>query len=116
MLASVNNKSYTTPRVLDSFFGGFRWEFPPHWSIIGAYYHIDNHFYESGTVLTYCATAAHSNCAGYVNQESFRVDYEFNRHYDVYSGFNYSTVADGQASGFAKDNDFTFTTGLHVKF
>ena len=44
--------------------------------------------------------ASGSQCAGHFDQGSFLVDYEFNKHLDVYAGTTYGRVADGLASGF----------------
>ncbi|MGO8955114.1 MAG: porin [Rhodomicrobium sp.] len=55
-------------------------------------------------------------CAGDLNQGSFLVDYQFNKHFDVYSGISYSEVAGGLSSGYLNSNMTTFATGMRLKF
>jgi predicted porin len=57
-----------------------------------------------------------ANSAGAYNDASFVVDYQFNKHFDVYAGVNYSTLNGGMASGFLSDNQITIVTGTRFRF
>jgi len=57
-----------------------------------------------------------ANLAGTVNDGSFVADYQFNKHFDVYAGVNYSVIDGGLASGFLANNNTSVVTGARVKF
>ena len=44
------------------------------------------------------------------------VDYQFNKHLDLYSGVNYSQVAGGLGSGFLSSDMAVFVSGLRLRF
>ena len=44
------------------------------------------------------------------------VDYQFNKHFDVYAGVNYSTIDGGLASGYLANNNTSVVSGVRVKF
>ena len=54
--------------------------------------------------------------AGTVNDGSFVVDYQFNKHFDVYAGVNYSAIDGGLASGYLANNNTSVVTGARLKF
>ncbi len=57
-----------------------------------------------------------ANSSGSYDDVSFVIDYEFNKHFGIYSGVNYSTLDGGLASGYLSDNQTTFVTGARLKF
>ena len=46
----------------------------------------------------------------------FVADYQFNKHFDVYTGVNFAEVGGGIGSGFMNDNMTTVMTGARLKF
>src|ERR1700722_1771191 len=74
------------------------------WNFTGPLYHITQNNWtiglgSSGTDGLGCS-AAGLLCAGNFKEASFVVDYIINKHYDIYSGVNWSEVTDGLANGF----------------
>ena len=57
-----------------------------------------------------------ANCAGYLNQGSFLIDYAFNKHWDAYAGISYIENGGGLNSAYLNDNMATFVTGMRLKF
>ncbi len=122
ILSSITANDYTTDRILQLFWTGAKYELPSGWNFTGAFYHVDQNAYVSKGKT--CATAAlpttgiqiNSNCAGSYNDGSFVADYQFNKHFDVYAGVNYSTLDGGLASGYLNDNQTTVATGLRLRF
>jgi predicted porin len=137
-LAFVNNNAYVTDRVLQTWWAGAKYDLPSNWSIVAAFYRIDQNNYVRGAVGDFpgqdgksCATAraaltpaqlhtglnaTPTQCAGELNMGSFMVDYAFNKYFDVYSGVNYSEIDGGLASGFIKSDSFLFMTGARLRF
>jgi hypothetical protein len=54
--------------------------------------------------------------AGEVNEGAFLIYYPLNKHFDVYSGVNYSVNAGGLSSGCLNNNMTTFASGFRLKF
>jgi predicted porin len=112
---------------------GAKYELPSGWSFTGAYYYEDRSNFLKKSAAGTCPAASDSNCAGNLNQGSFVVDYQFNKHLDVYAGVDYAIVANGMASTFAGSQNptnypanpkgtattvdqTTFMTGMRLKF
>ena len=125
-LASVTTNAYTTDKILQTFWTGARINLPSGWSFTGAYYNYTQNEYINSKRKN-CATAARvtgspginpepANCAGYLNQTSFLIDYAFNKHLDAYAGVSYMNNGGGLNSGYLNDNMATFMTGLRLKF
>jgi len=88
----------------DMEWAGARYAMSSGWNFTGAAYYITQNNWTiglgpDGTQGLGCA-AAGLLCAGTFREASFAVDYIINKHYDVYSGVNWSEVAKGLASGF----------------
>jgi len=133
-LLTVNNQPYApgSSKVLQTAWTGARYELPSGLSFTAAYYRLGQNAYLTSAAAgkNTCAfitagnkaTAAYvgntvaSNCAGDLNQVSFLVDYQLNKHFDVYSGISYSEVAGGLASGFLNSSTTAFVSGLRLKF
>ncbi|MGB8871041.1 MAG: hypothetical protein WCC96_17600, partial [Rhodomicrobium sp.] len=85
-------------------------------------YHVDQNAYVSKGKTCVTATLPttgiqiNSNCAGSYNDGSFVADYQFNKHFDVYAGVNYSTLDGGLSSGYLNDSQATVATGLRLRF
>ena len=104
-LVSADVIAFQTAKTFDFYWTGAKYAMPSGWSFTGAYYHVDQNSYTADGKT--CAVAAGafgpagaSNCAGSYDQGSFLVDYEFNKHFDVYAGITYGRVNDGLAANF----------------
>ena len=74
------------------------------WNFTGAYYHITQNSWTIGLGPSAndgigCVNAG-LLCSGIFEEASAVVDYVINKHYDVYTGVNWSEVTDGLANGF----------------
>jgi predicted porin len=95
--------AFQTAKVFDFYWTGAKYALASGWSFTGAYYHINQNSFEADGAT--CAStnkgpAGASQCAGSYDQGSVLVDYEFNKHFDVYAGVTYGRVADGLAANF----------------
>jgi predicted porin len=135
-LAFVNNQAFVTDRVLQTIWAGAKYDLPANWSIVGAWYHIDQNNYvrttlntngtvanvrscsqaRAAVVLPVTGNPTPTQCAGNMDMGSFMIDYAFNKYFDVYSGVNYSTISGGLASGFLQSDSFLFMTGARLRF
>ncbi len=117
LISTVVANPYATDKVLQLAWTGARYELPSGWSFTGAYYHVDQGAY-TGTVSVPAAGTiqAKANSAGTANDASFLVDYAFNKHFDVYTGVNYSALDGGLASGYLNDSQASVVTGGRLKF
>jgi predicted porin len=100
-LVVPDNDAFTTDKKLDFYWTGAKYAFPSGWSFTGAYYHVDQNSYKAGGKS--CAdvglgSAGATQCAGSFDQASFLVDYQFNKHFDIYAGINYGRSSDGLAA------------------
>ena len=122
-LVGVTTNAYTTDKILQTFWTGARYQLPSGWSFTGAYYRYTQDEYINSKGKN-CATAAKAlvgnptpaNCAGYLNQGSFLIDYAFNKHWDAYAGISYMENGGGLNSAYLNDNMATFVTGIRLKF
>ena len=132
---SADDVAYQTARVLETAWGGARYETGP-WAFTAAYYwwHQDAYIYYNGKTCaaqtqanvvnyksvaggaTFVGNAIAPNCSGDYNQVSFLIDYTFTKHFDVYAGVSLSDIGGGLASGFLKDSDVAVASGLRIKF
>jgi predicted porin len=73
-------------------------------NLTGAYYHITQNSWTIGLGTTgndgLGCSAAGLLCSGKFDELSLVADYIINKHYDVYTGVNWSEVTDGLANGF----------------
>jgi predicted porin len=117
LISAVVLNPYNTDKVLQLAWTGVKYELPSGWSFTGAYYHVDQNSF-AGTVSAPApgTIQTKANSAGAYDDASFVVDYQFNKHFDVYAGVNYSTLNGGIASGFLSDNQITIVTGTRFRF
>jgi predicted porin len=99
-LISTINNAFQTTKIFDFYWTGAKYALPSGWSFTGAYYHADQNSYKSDSGFCPGGGASGSQCAGSFDQGSFLVDYEFNKHFDVYAGVTYARVANGLAANF----------------
>jgi len=119
-------------RILQTVWAGARYELPSGLSFATAYYYQNqNSFLTSAAAGTntcayitaankanpaYVGSTAAGNCAADLSLGSFLVDYQFDKHFDLYSGINYSQVSGGLGSGFLSNNMTAFVSGLRLRF
>jgi predicted porin len=95
-----DNDAFTTPKVLQFFWTGLKYEFAWGLGLTGAYYHVNQNSYVADGLGCTAGPASRIDCAGVFDQASFVADYALNKHLDVYSGITYGRVTNGLASGF----------------
>jgi predicted porin len=83
---------------------GARYAMGSGWNFTGAFYHITQNSWSiglgtAGTDDLGC-TAAGLLCSGDFKELSLVADYIITKHYDIYTGVNWSEVTDGLANGF----------------
>jgi predicted porin len=117
-----------SPAVYNMEWVGGRYAFSGGLNLVAAYYHITQNSWTIGLGTTGTqgvgCSAAGLLCSGSFNEASFVVDYIFNKHYDLYTGINWSEVQDGLANGFpgttvgtsGSESQTTFMVGGRVKF
>ncbi len=117
VISAVTSNPYQTDKVLQLAWTGARYELPSGWSFSGAYYHVEQNAFV-GTVSAPVAGTIQTkaNSSGSYNDGSFVVDYRFTKHFDVYTGINYSALDGGLASGYLNDNQTTVVTGMRLSF
>ncbi|MGO9172450.1 MAG: porin [Rhodomicrobium sp.] len=111
---------YASTRELELEWTGVRYALPSGWSFTAAYYHLDQLAFSSASKLSSPQAGSPNQQAGYLagssNDGSFVVDYQFNKHFDVYAGVNYSTIDGGLASGYLANENTSVVTGARLKF
>jgi predicted porin len=119
----VTTNAYTTDKILQTFWTGAKYQLPSGWSFTGAYYRYtqDEYINSKGKNCLNAAKAlvgnpTPSNCAGYLNQGSFLIDYAFNKRWDAYVGISYMENGGGLNSAYLNDNMATFVMGMRLKF
>jgi predicted porin len=115
VLAFVNNKAYTEPKILQVYWTGARYTVIPRLELTAAYYGVHQSAYGTGAQAG-CSTNAHSACSGSLQAFSFDADYRFNVHFDAYLGAMYSGVHDGLANGYLSTTNINPTIGVRYKF
>lgn len=119
-------------RILQTVWTGAKYEFSSGLSISGGYYYQKQDAYltsaSAGTNTCAYITAANKantayvgrtaagNCAGDLYLAAFLVDYPLDKHFDLYSGVNYSQVGGGLGSGFLNSNMTAFVSGVRLRF
>jgi predicted porin len=119
---NINNPAYYNME-----WAGVKYAMSSGWNFTGAVYHVLQNSWTIGLTPTGnqglgCA-AAGLLCAGAFKEASFVVDYIITKHYDIYTGLNWSEVTDGLASGFpgttvgtsGSQNQTTFMWGFRLK-
>ena len=83
---------------------GARYAMSSGWNFTGAYYHVTQNNWTIGLGTAgddnLGCTAAGLLCSGDFKELSLVADYIINKHYDIYTGVNWSEVTDGLANGF----------------
>jgi predicted porin len=119
-LASANNSSFTTDRILQVFWTGARYAVRPDLELSIGYYHEEQNSFQGGTRATlnaaHCSDASLTQCSGQLDAVSFLADYRFAKHFDAYAGIMWGQVSNGLASGFLQRSAIDPTVGLRFQF
>ncbi len=111
---------YASTRQLEVAWTGARYALPSGWSFTAAYYHLDQPAFSSASILSSPQVGSPNQqkayTAGSSNDASFVVDYQFNKHFDIYAGLNYSDIDGGLASGYLANENTSVVTGARLKF
>ncbi len=97
---SPDNDAFTTPKILDFYWAGVKYEFAWGLQLTGAYYHVNQNSYEADGAGCPLGGASKNQCSGAYDQVSFLTDYWLNKHLDVYAGATWAQVTNGLASSF----------------
>ena len=112
MISAVNNDAFPRQKTLQVFWAGGRYAVNSKLELAGAYYQE----FQNSYGITECHTSASFMCSGTLKAISFLMDYHFTERVDGYAGAEYSTVADGLASGYLNRNTVDPTIGLRIQF
>jgi predicted porin len=116
VLAFVNNKAYTEPKIVNLYWAGVRWTVVPHLDLSAAFYGYHQSSYATGANAG-CSTNVNGACSGHFEAFSFTADYQFTRRFDAYIGAMYSAVYDGVANGYDfNTTNINPTLGIRFKF
>ena len=130
---SPDNNAFTTTKVLEYIWTGAKYELPSGWSFTAGYYRQNQDaFIADSKPCPPPGGVTASNCVGHFDQGSILVDYQINKHFDVYGGVTYGRVADALAAGFqgtpsvnpafgtkgtaTSVDTAAFVTGMRLKF
>jgi predicted porin len=116
-----------SPAIYNMEWLGARYAMATGWNFIGAAYYITQNNWTIGLGPTGaqgigCVDAG-LLCGGTFKEASLAVDYIINKHYDVYSGVNWSEVTSGLANGFVgttvgttgSENQTTIMWGFRIR-
>ncbi len=118
---------YSKDEVQQLFWTGVKFYWTPQLSLTGAYYRLDQSSYTSASVYLNAPAGTKNGgysttAAGAENVVSFLVDYEFNKHFDIYAGITYSEVSGNPATagsfdfGYAQTSAVSTAAGLRLRF
>jgi predicted porin len=116
VLAYVNDKAYTQPKIIQVAWTGLRYSLTPHLDLTAAYYLVHQSSYGATAGTAGCDSIAHSTCSGNLQALSLDADYRFNVRFDIYGGAMYSSVHDGLATGYLFSTNINPTIGARFKF
>ncbi len=111
-ISITNNVAFPHDKTLQIWWAGLKYSFTKDFDITGAWYGYDQNAFG----LVKCDTTKASNCSGNEDVWSLRMDYRFNKRFDVYAGAAWSKVSDGLASGFLNDSVTTVMGGFRFNF
>lgn len=108
----VNNNAFPNTKKLDVSWLGLKYEFTRDFDVTGAWYHYDQNSYGAAK----CSDTRAGTCSGNEDVYSVRLDYRFNKRFDVYGGAAWSKVSDGLASGFLHTSTWDPMVGVRYQF
>ncbi|MBS0422119.1 MAG: porin [Proteobacteria bacterium] len=112
VLSVVNNTAFKINKILEYSWTGARYAFNPKFDVTAAYYH----FKQNSFNANHCSNTSATSCSGLFHDASLVADYRWTRRFDTYGGVNYSSAADGLASGFLFKVDWAPMLGARFNF
>jgi predicted porin len=112
VLSTVNNTTFTIHRNLEYSWLGVIFSATSRLELTAAYYHFQQNSYNANQ----CTDNSAGNCSGTLDFGSAVADYRLSRRFDVYAGINYTTAANGMASGFLFTNNMSTMVGFRFTF
>jgi len=117
-----------SPTVYNMEWLGAKYELRPAWNLMVGLYHVTQNNWTIGRGVdgheNIGCSAAGLLCSGDFNEASVVLDYVLNKHYDLYTGVNYSEVTNGLANGFkgtpaagtsGSENQTTLMFGFRIR-
>jgi len=115
-LGFVNNNAYPNgAKILQISWLGAKYSLSRNVDLIGAWYHYNQNHYND-TAKCPGGTKDSGACSGRLDAYSLVADYKFDRHFDAYTGFMWSHVADGLAAGYLNSWTIDPTIGGRFNF
>ena len=112
VLSTVSNTTFTIHRHLEYSWIGAILSATSRLELTAAYYHFQQNSYNANG----CTDNSAGNCAGTLDFGSVVADYRLTRRFDTYAGVNYTTAANGMASGFLFTNNMSSMIGIKFTF
>jgi predicted porin len=111
-ISVTNNAAFPHDKKFDVSWFGAKYMITKDFDITGAYYHYNQDAYG----VVHCSTNVAGNCSGSEDVFSMRLDYRFNKRFDVYAGVAYSKVSDGLSNGYLHDSEYDPMVGFRFQF
>jgi len=115
VLAATNSNAYDNDRLLKVYWGGLKWRVTPDFYLAASYYGYRQESYAAG-VNARCSTSANGGCSGNESAGGVVADYNFDGHFDTYTGTLWTGVRGGLASGYLHTSTLTTTIGFRIRF
>ena len=112
VLSNVTNTAYDIHKILQISWVGIRYSITRDLDLVGAYYRYDQGNYNK----TSCHDTSASSCSGTLYDISAVGDYRLSKRFDTYLGVNFSSVADGLASGYLVSSNIAPMVGIRFTF
>jgi predicted porin len=112
VLSTVNNAAFNIHRILEYSWVGALFSASSHLDFTAAYYHFQQNSYNANG----CTDNSAGNCAGTLDYGAVVADYRLSRRFDAYAGLNYTTAANGLASGYLNTDNMTTMVGIRFTF
>ena len=111
-ISITNNAAFPNDKKLQIWWAGLKWNITKDFDITGAWYGYDQNAF--GVVS--CSTNKAGNCSGNEDVWSLRLDYRFNKRFDMYAGAAWSKVDEGLSAGFLNTSTTTVMGGFRFNF
>lgn len=111
-ISVLNNTAFPNTKDFEVSWIGLKYLITPDFDITGAAYHYNQDHY--GAVA--CSNNSSGNCSGTEEFYSVRLDYRFNKRFDVYAGAMFSKVSDGLSNGFLHTSTVDPMVGFRFQF
>jgi predicted porin len=118
----VNNGFTGGDQILEVPFVTARYTWDPQWTAAVGWYQQRTNSFGFGVINPAfyspvpCSNASFSNCSGYIEAETFRVDYAYTKHITFYGGMAYTTLHGGAQFGFLSTTEIAQTIGVRYRW